>query len=96
MVNHRSPFLLQKFKQGRMIFISMTSNKNMNEKKSIPIWEKFTLTISEASEYFNLGEKKMRFLADNYNDYGFVLQNGNKLLIKRRKFEDFINETNAV
>lgn len=74
----------------------MTSNKNMNEKKSIPIWEKFTLTISEASEYFNLGEKKMRFLADNYNDYGFVLQNGNKLLIKRRKFEDFINETNAV
>lgn len=79
-----------------MIFISMTSNKNMNEKKSIPIWEKFTLTISEASEYFNLGEKKMRFLADNYNDYGFVLQNGNKLLIKRRKFEDFINETNAV
>ena len=79
-----------------MIFIIMTSNKNMNEKKSIPIWEKFTLTISEASEYFNLGEKKMRFLADNYNDYGFVLQNGNKLLIKRRKFEDFINETNAV
>ena len=79
-----------------MIFISMTSNKNMNEKKSIPIWEKFTLTISEASEYFNLGEKKMRFLANNYNDYGFVLQNGNKILIKRRKFEDFINETNAV
>lgn len=74
----------------------MTSNKNMNEKKSIPIWEKFTLTISEASEYFNLGEKKMRFLANNYNDYGFVLQNGNKILIKRRKFEDFINETNAV
>ena len=79
-----------------MIFISMTSNKNMNEKKFIPIWEKFTLTISEASEYFNLGEKKMRFLANNYNDYGFVLQNGNKILIKRKKFEDFINETNAV
>ena len=79
-----------------MIFISMTSKNNMNEKKSIPIWEKFTLTISEASEYFNLGEKKMRFLVDNYNDYGFVLQNGNKTLIKRRKFEDFINETNAV
>ena len=68
----------------------------MNEKNYIPIWEKFTLTISETSEYFNLGEKKMRFLADNYNDYGFVLQNGNKILIKRRKFEDFINETNAV
>lgn len=74
----------------------MTSDKNMNEKKTIPIWEKFTLTINEASEYFNLGEKKMRFLADNYNDYGFVLQNGNKTLIKRKRFEEFINETNAV
>lgn len=79
-----------------MIFISMTESNMMNQKKTIPIWEKFTLTISEASEYFNLGEKKMRFLADTYNDYGFVLQNGNKTLIKRRKFEDFINETNAV
>ena len=67
-----------------------------SQKKTIPIWEKLTLTISEASEYFNIGEKKMRFLVDNYNDYGFVLQNGNKILIKRKRFEDFINETNAV
>ncbi len=65
-------------------------------KESIPVWEKFTLTISEASEYFNIGEKKMRFLADAFRDYGFVLQNGNKVLIKRKKFEDFINETNSV
>ncbi len=68
----------------------------IDNKKYVPVWEKFTLTISEASEYFNLGEKKMRLLADNYNDYGFVLQNGSKTLIKRKKFEDFINETNAV
>lgn len=79
-----------------MIFISMTSSNTMNNKKAIPIWEKFALTIKEASEYFNLGEKKMRYLADSYNDYGFVLQNGNKILIKREKFEDFLNKTNAV
>lgn len=79
-----------------MIFISMTESNMMNDKKFVPIWEKFTLTISEASEYFNLGEKKLRFLADSYSDYGFVLQNGNKTLIKRKKFEEFINETNAV
>lgn len=74
----------------------MTETSMMNGKKFVPIWEKFTLTISEASEYFNLGEKKLRFLADSYNDYGFVLQNGNKTLIKRKKFEEFINGTNAV
>lgn len=79
-----------------MIFISMVKEKTMNQKKTIPIWEKFNLTISEASEYFNLGEKKMRLLADNYSDSGFVLQNGSKTLIKRNKFEAFINETNMV
>lgn len=62
----------------------------------IPIWEKYALTINEASEYFNLGEKKIRFLANEYQDYGFVLHNGNKVLIKRRKFEEFINMTNAI
>lgn len=74
----------------------MTEENTINKKKTIPIWEKFNLTISEASEYFNLGEKKLRFLADNYSDSGFVLQNGNKTLIKRNKFEAFINETNMV
>ena len=71
--------------------LGVQENKNM-----IPVWEKFTLTINEASEYFNIGEKKMRYLANEYNNYGFVLQNGNKVLIKRKKFEDFINETNSV
>ena len=64
--------------------------------ETVPIWEKYTLTISEATQYFNLGEKKLRYLADNYRDYGFTLQNGNKVLIKRKKFEEFINETSAV
>ena len=37
----------------------------------VPIWEKFALTISEATEYFNLGEKKMRYLVNEYSDSGF-------------------------
>lgn len=68
----------------------------INNKNFVPIWEKFTLTVNEAAQYFNLGEKKIQKLADDYKDYGFVLQNGNKTLIKRNKFEEFINETNAV
>ena len=30
----------------------------------IPVWEKYTLTIEEASVYFRIGEKKLRRLAD--------------------------------
>ena len=44
-----------------MIFISMTERTIIDDKKFVPIWEKFTLTISEAAEYFNLGEKDAIF-----------------------------------
>lgn len=64
--------------------------------KEVPIWEKFALTINEAAQYFNLGEKKIRQLACDYRDYGFVIQNGIKILIKRKKFEDFLERTDTV
>lgn len=62
----------------------------------VPIWEKFTLTIGEASQYFNIGEKKLRRLAEDYSDNGFTLHNGSKTLIKRKSFEDFLNEISAI
>ena len=33
-------------------------------KTDIPIWEKYTLTIEEASRYFRIGENKLRRLAE--------------------------------
>lgn len=74
----------------------MIESKLTDNRKFIPIWEKFALTINEASQYFNLGEKKLRQLVDDHFNYGFVIQNGNKILIKRKKFEEFMNETSTV
>ena len=34
----------------------------------VPIWEKYTLTIEEASKYFRIGEKKLRKLAEENID----------------------------
>lgn len=67
----------------------------MSEERAIPIWEKFALTINEATEYFNIGEKKIRALVDNFGD-GFSVLNGSKVLIKRKQFEDFLNKTTAI
>ena len=61
----------------------------------IPIWEKFALTVNEAMQYFNIGEKKIRKFVDNYEDYDFIMMNGTKALIKRKKFEDFLNDTSS-
>lgn len=50
----------------------------------------------EASEYFNIGEKKMRKLVAENMDSGFVIQNGVKVLIKRKRFEAFLDDLSAI
>lgn len=74
----------------------------MEEKSSIygivPMWERFLLTIKEASLYFNIGENKMHRLANEYleSDYKFVVLNGGRTMIKRKKFEEFLNQTTSI
>lgn len=63
---------------------------------SIPIWKKYNLTIAEASEYFNIGENKLRQLISCNKNAEFLLYNGIKVLIKREKFEKFIDETESL
>lgn len=56
---------------------------------TIPIWEKLTLTIKEASEYSNIGQNRIRELAkDPRNDIALFV--GKKILIKRKEFEKII------
>ena len=60
-----------------------------NKKDEVPIWRKCNLTIYEAVAYFNIGEKKLRELVED-NDCPYVLYIGTKRLIKRIKFEQFL------
>ena len=56
----------------------------------IPVQEKYALTIREASEYFSIGIKKMRRLAE-VNLGRFAIYSGNRYLIIRTKFEKNID-----
>ena len=68
---------------------------NTNEK--VPLWEKYVLTREEAIEYFNIGEKKMRkLIQDHIDDNTFVISNGKKTLILRKKFEEFLDNTSSI
>ena len=53
----------------------------------IPIWERYTLTIEEASKYFRIGENKLRRLADENKNADWLIMNGNRIQIKRKQFE---------
>ena len=68
----------------------------MNNQTQVPIQNKFCLTIDEAVIYFNIGEKKLRKLVSDNLDSGFIIQNGVKFLIKRKRFEDFLNDLTAI
>ncbi len=63
---------------------------------SVPIWEKYTLTVEEAAEYFRVGENKLRRIIQEDKNADFVLWNGNRPQIKRKKFESYIDRTNLI
>ena len=68
----------------------------MNNETQVQIQNMFCLTIDEAVIYFNIGEKKLRKLVSDNLDSGFIIQNGVKFLIKRKRFEDFLNDLTAI
>lgn len=77
------------------IAVDSQTNPNTNDNPQIPICEKYLLTIKEASVYFNIGQKKLYVLAED-NLGRFAINNGNKFLIIRTKFEKFINESSTI
>ena len=62
----------------------------------VPISEKYTLTIEEASKYFRIGENKLRKLAEANLNSSWVLMNGNRIQIKRKLLEKIIDSLNAI
>ena len=57
--------------------------------------EKYSLSIREAAAYFSIDTKKMRRLAeDNLGD--FAVYSGNRYIIIRSKFEEYLQRTSAI
>lgn len=64
--------------------------------KALMPGEKYALTVREASAYFSIGEKKIRRIAEENTDAGFVLMNGSHMLIKRVAFERYMDDVCTV
>lgn len=63
--------------------------------EKIPIWEKATLTLEEAASYTGIGINKLRELSNTEN-CNFVLWNGSKRLLKRKKLEEYLNRAYSI
>lgn len=62
---------------------------------AIPLWEKANLTVYEAAAYSGIGADKLRELSDR-EDCEFVLWNGTKRLIKRKKLDEFLERAYSI
>ena len=60
----------------------------------IPVWEKINLTLPEAAALSGIGINELR---DRTNEPGcnFVLFKGSHRLIKRKKFEEYLDSINT-
>ena len=66
------------------------------EKNEVPIWERYTLTIEEAAEYFRIGRARLRQLVHENPDADFLLMVGNRMQIKRKQFEKYIDKASVI
>ena len=63
--------------------------------EKVPIWQKSNLTVEEAAAYSGIGRNKIRELTDDEN-CPFVLWVGSKRLIKRIKFDEYIEKAYSI
>ena len=66
------------------------------KENNIPVWQKYILTIAEAAAYYHIGENKLRMIADEHPEADFIIMNGNRILLKRQKFEEFLDHATVV
>ncbi len=76
--------------------VSCAYQKPATINADVPIWEKYTLAIEEVSEYFRIGENKLRKLAEENPTAGWVIMNGNRIQIKRKQFEKIIDTLDVI
>ncbi len=64
--------------------------------RQTPLNERYLLSIREAADYFGIGEKKLRRLAENNLYHGFAVYNGNRYMIIRKKMEEFLESAESI
>lgn len=65
-------------------------------KRTVPLWHKYLLTIEEAAEYFGIGEKRLRRLANESLGAEYVMEVGSQIRFKRALLEAYLDGVYAI
>lgn len=64
-------------------------------KERVAICEKYLLTLEEAALYTGIGINKLREMSNNEN-CDFIVWNGSRRMLKRKKLEEFLNAAYSI
>ena len=73
-----------------------SEKKYANGDYTVPLWEKYTLSVEEAALYFRIGRAKLRKLIAENENAPYILWNGNRPQIKRKLFEEYVDKANVI
>ena len=70
--------------------------ENQGNKLQIPYYEKYLLSIDEAAVYFHIGSRKMQQLVQTNPKARWWLINGNRKMIKKAMFADWLDQQTEI
>lgn len=73
----------------------MEIKRNQEKKIQVPIWYKTNLSIEEAAAYSGISRDKL-YEMTNKENCPFVLWIGNRRLIKREVFDEYIKKAYSI
>ena len=84
------------FRKNARLMLEVNTMPLQTDHLDIPIWQKYTMTIEEAAAYFHIGRSRIRAIVAENPYAPYVLMVGNRVQIKRKLFEQFVDEANAL
>lgn len=62
----------------------------------VPLWQKYALSVQEASAYFGIGENKIRKIIAEHPDETFYMEVGTHVKIKREVFAKYLDNITSL
>ena len=101
---YQAIFLLQeKINEAREIsYLNNSAIKGIKTNKctcsdeSIPLWQRYSLSVEEAAKYFCVGENRIYQIIRERPDAGFILGIGSHVKLKRVLFERFLDRATCI
>ena len=76
--------------------LSLKTSVKMARERSLPFYEKYLLTVEEATVYYHIGAKKLTQLIKDNPKAKWILMNGKRTMIKRDLFSMWLDQQSEI